>query len=447
MTTEISHVGKPLSEQFDTEFEYRLAAYYCKDYNFLVRAHDLVSPKQFSNSSVAVLIKIVNDYYKMYKSVPSSATLVDLVKIAIDRKSIRKEMLPEIKESLQIIFKTKTTDTAYMVDTVAKFARSVAFDDALLKAAELKEAGKFEEAIATMAQVQNIGIDETSNIYDYYKSINTRTIARQERELGIIEPDGITTGYSALDNLLYHKGWGRKELTLFAGFAKAGKSMALGEFCIIASISGYNVLYITLEVSESILSDRFDANISKTDFSDLISKRETVKAGIESSMSGKKIGELFIVYRNAYSFKPQDLVRILESLKAKGIKIDAVFVDYADLMAPNYRTNDLREDSKMIYTDLRSIGNDYNIAMLTASQTNRGGGSSETAKMEHLADNIEKARIADLVITINKTDEEADKGEARLYLAGSRNQQGNVSIKIKQDLSKMKFVERILDIV
>lgn len=446
MTTEISHLGKPLHEQFDQDFEYRLAAYYCKDYVFLTRAHDLVSPKQFSNASVAVLVKIVSEYYKMYKSVPSSPTLVDLIKAAISKKSIRSEMLPEIKESLKIILSTKTTDTEYMVDTVAKFARSVAFDDAILKAAELKDAGKFEEAIAVISQVQHIGVDETSNIYNYYEEILTRTVARNERELGITAPQGITTGYEALDTLLYHKGWGRKELTLFAGFAKVGKSTALGEFGIIASMHGYNVLYITLEVSDYILSERFDANISKTSVSDLISRRDAVKAEIESLRSSKKTGELFVVCRNAMTFKPQDLVRILESLKAKGMIIDMVIVDYADLMIPNYRTGDSREDSKIIYTDLRSIGNDYNLAMLTASQTNRVGGSSETAKMEHLADNVEKARIADLVITINKTEEEASKGEARLFLTGSRNQAGNVSIRIQQDLDKMKFIERILDI-
>ncbi len=61
--------------------------------------------------------------------------------------------------------------------------------------------------------------------------------------------------------------------------------------------------------------------------------------------------------------------------------------------------------------------------------------------------NIEKVRIADLVITINKTEEEEAKGEARLYFAGSRNQKGGVSIRVKQNLEQMRFIERIMEVL
>ncbi len=53
----------------------------------------------------------------------------------------------------------------------------------------------------------------------------------------------------------------------------------------------------------------------------------------------------------------------------------------------------------------------------------------------------------DLVITINKTEEEEAKGEARLYFAGSRNQKGGVSIRVKQNLEQMRFIERIMDVL
>ncbi|HBN4734304.1 TPA: hypothetical protein L2X28_004823, partial [Escherichia coli] len=96
--------------------------------------------------------------------------------------------------------------------------------------------------------------------------------------------------------------------------------------------------------------------------------------------------------------------------------------------------------------DLRALYDKHNVAGITASQTNREGGASEVATMMHAADNIEKVRIADLVITINKTEEEEAKGEARLYFAGSRNQQGGISIRVKQNLEQMRFIERILDV-
>ncbi|WP_211779266.1 hypothetical protein, partial [Klebsiella pneumoniae] len=62
-------------------------------------------------------------------------------------------------------------------------------------------------------------------------------------------------------------------------------------------------------------------------------------------------------------------------------------------------------------------------------------------------DNIEKVRICDLIISINKTEEEEAKGEARLYFAGSRNQKGGVSLRVLQDLEQMRFIKRIIDVM
>ncbi|HGW6676511.1 TPA: hypothetical protein ACNG88_005494, partial [Klebsiella pneumoniae] len=109
---------------------------------------------------------------------------------------------------------------------------------------------------------------------------------------------------------------------------------------------------------------------------------------------------------------PADLDRMLNSMKANGMIPDMVVVDYADLMRASYDLRDDRANIRSIYTDLRALYDKHNVAGITASQTNREGGSSEVATMMHAADNIEKVRIADLVITINKTEEEEAKGEA-----------------------------------
>ncbi|HDU2404927.1 TPA: hypothetical protein RE095_005512, partial [Klebsiella pneumoniae] len=45
------------------------------------------------------------------------------------------------------------------------------------------------------------------------------------------------------------------------------------------------------------------------------------------------------------------------------------------------------------------------------------------------------------------TEEEEAKGEARLYFAGSRNQKGGVSIRVKQNLEQMRFIERIMEVL
>ncbi|MEX6156045.1 hypothetical protein AB6G46_24330 [Providencia hangzhouensis] len=88
---------------------------------------------------------------------------------------------------------------------------------------------------------------------------------------------------------------------------------------------------------------------------------------------------MFVVQRPPGSVCPNDVVRMVEGIISTGVTLDMLVVDYADLMKPNYRSGDVREDVKNIYTDLRAVFDTYNVAGITASQTNREGGSSEVA--------------------------------------------------------------------
>ena len=82
--------------------------------------------------------------------------------------------------------------------------------------------------------------------------------------------------------------------------------------------------------------------------------------------------------------------------------------------------------------------------MLTATQTNREGYKSAVAKAEHVSEDFNKVRTVDLMISINKTEEEAARGEARLYFAASRNQESGFTIVIKQNLAMMRFIEEVI---
>ncbi|RRC39545.1 DNA helicase, partial [Escherichia coli] len=422
-------------------------AYFCRDHEFLTRAGDLVAPNQFSNAANSILVNMVSGYYRMYKSAPSSSAILDMLKRAKRDKTIREELFPDVVEAFKRILAEKLSDTAYMVDQVATFAKSVAFDDALIKAAEMKEKGDFQGAMAIMAKVQQIGSNEATGIYDYFAESAERYKAREYEASDDYVPNSITTGLLLLDKLLYQKGWAKREMVLFMGFAKSGKSTAMGEFSINATLAGYNVLYLSLEVHTSILSDRFDARLSETEMSRLVERRDDVHRKLAELGATKGVGSLWIVERPSGSMSPADLDRMLGSMKANGMVPDMVVVDYADLMRASYDLRDDRANIRSIYTDLRALYDKHNVAGITASQTNREGGASEVATMMHAADNIEKVRIADLVITINKTEEEEAKGEARLYFAGSRNQKGGVSIRVKQNLEQMRFIERIMDVL
>jgi len=236
------------------------------------------------------------------------------------------------------------------------------------------------------------------------------------------------------------------------GGPKSGKTTALINFAKAASIAGYKVLYATCEVATDILSDRLDASISDTEIKSILDRINDVEGKIKAVMP--RAGALKIHEYPSGTLTPTMLQAVIERYKSPmmrsdgtvrpPIQFDLVVVDYADIMAPDHRTNDSIENSKSIYLGLRAIASRENVAMLTATQGNRDGVKSTVMKMEHVADDFNKVRTVDLMISINITDEERANGEARLYFAASRNQEGGFTVFIKQELSKMKFISSIV---
>ena len=211
-----------------------------------------------------------------------------------------------------------------------------------------------------------------------------------------------------------------------------------------ASKAGFNVLYCTLEVSARIISERLDAYVSDTAVRDLENNVNSVQDKIASR--GARSGRLLIHEFASGSMSPRMLRNLLERYRNRGVIFDLVVVDYADIMAPDHRTDNVIENSKEIYVGLRALAFEFDCAVLTATQTNRDGYKAQTAKAEHVAEDFNKIRTADLVISINSTEEERAQGVSRLYFAASRNQESGFTVRVSQDLRKMQFIKSVVGV-
>ena len=308
----------------------------------------------------------------------------------------------------------------------------------MLESADLVDKGDFDRIAKVMQAALTVGVSSTQEGYDYASMVEARTRDRKLRATGVIAPQGITTGYPALDAYLYHKGWGRKEMSLLMGAAKSGKSMAMINFAINAAQVGYRVLYITLEVANTIIADRIDANLSDTPMRELDAKAEQVELRIKEKI--KTISAMTLHEFPTGTMKVSDLRRLIERYKQQGVIFDLVVIDYADLMAPEHRTDNVQENSRTIYVDLRGVAMEHGFALLTATQTNREGAKKAVASATDVAEDFNKIRIADVVISINVTPEERAANLARLHFAASRNQETGITVTIRQEIEKAKFM-------
>jgi replicative DNA helicase len=428
---------------FDADFQAKIAAMTLRDTQFAQLTDGLIRPEFFESSPHAALVKMATDYFAKYKKAPGDKTvLAALLKDSIRSKKLPPEMAKMAIGLIPSVFETDISDRDYVAEQVATFARHQAVTLAIMSSVDLVEKRDFDQIGMLVRKAIDTGVNVNSSAYNYADMISVRSQERKDRAAGLRPPTGITTGFPVIDGYLYHRGWGRRELSVLMGAAKAGKSMALLSSSLHACAAGYRTLYVTLEVAASICANRIDSHISDIVMSELELHPDDVEGKVIEFMS--KAAPLVIHEFPTGSMRVSDLRRLIEHYKAQGVTFDMVVIDYADLMAPERMTDNVQENSKSIYVNLRGLAMLEGFALLTATQTNRTGATKAVAGMTDVADDFNKIRIADVVISINKTEEEARLGQARLFFAACRNQKSGFSIRIQQDIDRAKFVTAVL---
>ncbi|UUZ75561.1 hypothetical protein LP414_27985 [Polaromonas sp. P1(28)-13] len=388
--------------EFDADFQTKLATYVMRDLDFMRKVGHLVKPDYFENVGEAAMVNIAMRFFKQYNTVPSRVAAQQYLREDITAKIIRGDMAPAVREAFMAVF-SPTPDLSngdYFAEELARFARHQAVSNAIYKSVDLLGSKKFEQIEKEIRAAVEVGINTNGEEYDYWERIVQRTQARQDKAAGLLPPTGITTGNIKMDELLYHKGWGRRELSVIMGGPKSGKTTALINYAKAAALAGFNVLYVTLEVASAILSERLDASISDTMIKELGIKIHDVKAKVEALMA--RAGEFKIHEYPSGTFTPAMLRQLIERYKSPAlmpdgtvrppITFDMICVDYADIMAPDNRVDEARENSKQVWLALRAIAHTENVAMLSATQTNRDGMKSTVATMDTVADDINKVQ-------------------------------------------------------
>ena len=427
--------------EFDDAFQRKVAALAIRDTTFNIRTNGLVDPRYFDNVAQATLVGLVAGYYEKYKTTPSTTVLAKLIKDGVASKKIRSDLTGEIKEELVKILKADVSDRDYVIDEVASFARHQAIIGAMEKSVEHLDKRDFDGIERDMGKALQVAANDDNEGHDLYEDIKARSNRRKEIVAGV-RKRAITSGHRRFDDATADGGFTRGELAVLLGPAKRGKSFGLMNFAVNAQLAKYNVLFVTLENSVDVTTNRIDAYLSGVETKKLNDHIDAVEEAVTAKLEGK--GTLKIHQYPTKTFGPRDLERLIETYRAKGLIFDMIVVDYWDIMKPpvSYRDDSIRESAE-IGIGLRAIAMREDVAVVTAIQSNRDGFKATTAKAEHAAEDFNKVRLADMLFSINATEDERSEGKARLFFAAVRNAEGGYELSIRQDLSRANFITRI----
>lgn len=435
---------------FDQAFQEQLAAHYFRDDVFVSAAGTLVLPDYFDDPNLQALVAVQQSYVQRYGATCSVKTFVQWLQAEIAAKRAKIADMNEAKRLLAIIWTHDIKDRQFVLDKIVDFSRHQAIVNSTMDLVDAIDSGKpdlVNKALAQIDDAKNVGAADTATATDYRRGYQDRAATRTARANMLSTTAGIPTGNAELDKRLApHGGWGRKELSIIMGPPKSGKTAGLIHFAIAAAAAGKKVFYASCEVSEEIIGDRSDANISGIPMKELRQRENEVAQALAAWEADPGLGELIVQAFPIRTLKASELHRILKKYQAGGVDFDMIVVDYLGIMRPEVHYEEKRYGLADIGQDLRAIATVFNAAVVTGYQTNREGTKKAARTVTDgtdAADDYEAVRTADVLITINRTEDDRDNNQVVLFLAEMRNAE-SVKMRFGQDLKCMRFITDFL---
>lgn len=394
--------------------------------------------KEFFNEGQNVLLfTLIQDHISKYNDFPTKEILqIELNELENIPTSIYESTQSRINE-----LKEYETKLDWLVDTTEKFCKERSLKNAISKAIEIYKTENeptsvipkiLQDALAVSfnTSVGHDFIDDAEKRYDYYHE----TVSRIPFNLYYL--NRVTNG-----------GLPPKTLTVFLAGVNIGKTQLMCHCAANNLLYGYNVLYITLEMSQEEIAKRIDANLLDVAMDDLdkLSKKEYMSKIDKLNATCK--GKLIVKEYPTSQAHTGHFRHLINELKIKrNFTPDIVYIDYINICASS-RIKRGRADSyeyiKAIAEELRGLGVEMNFPLVTATQLNRQGFKSSDIDITDTAESFGLPATADLMIGLISTEELEESGQILCKQLKNRlgNKQINKAFVIGVDRQKMRFFD------
>ena len=194
-------------------------------------------------------------------------------------------------------------------------------------------------------------------------------------------------------------------------------SLWMQNFAVRSANLGYNVLYITLEMTEKKVMKRLgsmrlqipinDYDERSKNIDEIKKKIENLKKSNDGNLFTKKIGKIITKFWAAGTATIEDFDNYIAKLKEKkGIKIDLLIVDYITLIAPVKGSGDtLYTKGKHLSEGLRALGAKYKCPVVTGIQVAKDAWGANNITLESIPESKAIAEAADCFFCIIRTEE------------------------------------------
>mgnify|MGYP001822436168 CR=1 FL=1 len=360
---------------------------------------NIVDPEYF-DPEFRESVRFMKQYYEDYSTTPSN----NQVLAETNNEFVHRDVAPD--------------EIEYCSHEVEKFCKRKGIEKAILASPQLIEDGDYGTVEQIIKDAVTISLNKNLGL-NYFETVDERL------EMMMNQSPTISTGWKEVDALLFG-GLSRKELLLVSANSGGGKSITLANLGFNYVAQGYNVLYISLELSPEIVAQRYDTmytGIGRQVWRDEISTL-TTRLKMEGEKEG--IGRLDITQMPTGTTANDIRAYLKEFYLHNNFMPDMLILDYLDEMAPNefVSADNVFEKDRRCTTQLRQIGVDEDMIVATASQLNRSAVGATHHDHSQIAGGISKINVSDVYWSIIMTEAQKAAGEMIFHFQKTRNSDG-----------------------
>jgi hypothetical protein len=189
-----------------------------------------------------------------------------------------------------------------------------------------------------------------------------------------------------------------------------GKSLFMCHVAASCLTQNYNVLYITLEMSEEKIAERIDANLLNVTLDDLMNMPKDMYERRMQKLQEKVKGKLIIKEYPTASANPAHFRALINDLALKkNFRPDIIFIDYLNICASARIKAGANVNSytyiKAIAEELRGLAVENNVPIVSATQTTRSGFSNSDPGLEDTSESFGLPATADFMFALVSNEE------------------------------------------
>ena len=202
-----------------------------------------------------------------------------------------------------------------------------------------------------------------------------------------------------------------KSLNVALAGTGVGKSLFMCHVAAGALTQMKNVLYITMEMAEERIAERIDANLMNVPIDQLENLSKDMFDKKMHKLTDKGVGKLIVKEYPTGAANANNFRSLLKELQIKrDFKPDLICIDYLNICA-SARMKAMGGSInsytyvKAIAEELRGIAVEFNLPVLTATQTTRGGFGNSDVGLEDTSESFGLPATADLMFALISTEE------------------------------------------